>query len=125
MACFWTATASRPGSRDTDAQLKARDVLQQAMGGIIVALNLLSSTPEWLTVCIPPDVPGLDLRGGVHFLLQIDMKAAMDKSMERYAGDIRRDLRDKEDSFWPGAPYWHDAGDEIPRQEVPARLPAT
>lgn len=87
--------------KDTDAQLKARDVLQHAMGGqYIVALNLLSSTPEWLTrLHSRPMFLGLDLRGGVHFLLQIDMKAAMDKSMERYAGDIRRDLRDKKIRF--------------------------
>lgn len=83
--------------KDTDTQLKARDVLQNAMGShYIVALNLLSSTPEWLTrMNSRPMFLGLDLRGGVHFLLQIDMKAAMDKTMERYAGDIRRDLRDK------------------------------
>ena len=87
--------------KDTDAQLKARDVLQHAMGGqYIVALNLLSSTPEWLTrLHSRPMFLGLDLRGGVHFLLQIDMKAALDKSMERYAGDIRRDLRDKKIRF--------------------------
>ncbi len=87
--------------KDTDTQLKARDVLQNAMGShYIVALNLLSSTPEWLTrMNSRPMFLGLDLRGGVHFLLQIDMKAAMDKSMERYAGDIRRDLRDKKIRF--------------------------
>lgn len=87
--------------KDTDTQLKARDVLQHAMGGqYIVALNLLSSTPEWLTrMHSRPMFLGLDLRGGVHFLLQIDMKAAMDKTMERYSGDIRRDLRDKKIRF--------------------------
>ncbi len=87
--------------KDTDTQLKARDVLQQAMGGqYIVALNLLSSTPEWLArLRAQPMFLGLDLRGGVHFLLQIDMKAAMDKAMERYAGDVRRDLRDKKIRF--------------------------
>ena len=87
--------------KDTDTQLKARDVLQNVMGShYIVALNLLSSTPEWLTrMNSRPMFLGLDLRGGVHFLLQIDMKAAMDKSMERYAGDIRRDLRDKKIRF--------------------------
>ena len=87
--------------KDTDTQLKARDVLQNAMGShYIVALNLLSSTPEWLTrMNSRPMFLGLDLRGGVHFLLQIDMKAAMDKTMERYAGDIRRDLRDKKIRF--------------------------
>ncbi len=87
--------------KDTDTQLKARDVIQQQLGGsYIVALNLLSSSPEWLTrLKARPMFLGLDLRGGVHFLLQIDMKAALDKTMERYAGDIRRDLRDKKIRF--------------------------
>lgn len=98
---FLDGTSIKARFKDTDSQLKARDVLQQAMGSqYIVALNLLSSTPEWLTrLHSRPMFLGLDLRGGVHFLLQVDMKAALDKSMERYAGDIRRDLRDKKIRF--------------------------
>ncbi len=98
---FLDGTSIKARFKDTDSQLKARDVLQQAMGSqYIVALNLLSSTPEWLTrLHSRPMFLGLDLRGGVHFLLQVDMKAALDKSMERYAGDIRRDMRDKKVRF--------------------------
>ena len=98
---FLDGTSIKARFKDTDSQLKARDVLQQAMGSqYIVALNLLSSTPEWLTrLHSRPMFLGLDLRGGVHFLLQVDMKAALDKSIERYAGDIRRDMRDKKVRF--------------------------
>ena len=61
---------------DTDTQLKAKDVLQSVLGnGYVVALNLLSDSPQWLTdIGALPMYLGLDLRGGVHFLLQVDMK---------------------------------------------------
>ncbi|NDV11852.1 protein translocase subunit SecD [Crenobacter caeni] len=83
--------------KDTDVQIKARDVIEQALGdNYIIALNLLSASPQWLTkIHANPMFLGLDLRGGVHFLLEVDMKAALDKTMERYAGDIRRELKDK------------------------------
>ena len=82
---------------DTDTQIKAKDVIQQAMGpGYTVALNLLSASPEWLTsIGALPMYLGLDLRGGVHFLLQVDMPKALDKAAERYQGDIRTLLREK------------------------------
>ncbi len=82
---------------DTDAQLKARDILQGKVGpGYVVALNLVPNSPGWLQVLgAKPMYLGLDLRGGVHFLLQVDMKAAANKSVERYLGDIRSLLRDK------------------------------
>ena len=82
---------------DTDAQLKAKDLLQTKLSdGYVVALNLLSSSPKWLTdLHALPMYLGLDLRGGVHFLLAVDMKAASDKAIERYTGDIRSLLRDK------------------------------
>jgi preprotein translocase subunit SecD len=82
---------------DTDTQLKAKDVLQQALGpGHTVALNLLSASPEWLTaIGALPMYLGLDLRGGVHFLLQVDMPKALEKAAERYQGDIRTLLREK------------------------------
>ena len=82
---------------DTDTQIKARDVLQsQVPAGFVVALNLQSNTPKWLQALgAKPMYLGLDLRGGVHFLLQVDMKAAANKSVERYLGDIRSLLRDK------------------------------
>ncbi len=82
---------------DPDTQLKAKDVLQARLGDdYIVALNLLSSSPQWLAaVGALPMYLGLDLRGGVHFLLQVDMKAALDKAADRYTTDIRSLLREK------------------------------
>ena len=76
---------------DTDAQLKAKDILQSALGNkYVVALNLLSDSPKWLTdISALPMYLGLDLRGGVHFLLQVDMKGALSKSLDRYSADIR------------------------------------
>src|SRR5438128_7718807 len=82
---------------DPDTQLHAKDALQQKLGdNYIVALNLLSSSPHWLaSVGALPMYLGLDLRGGVHFLLQVDMKAALDKAADRYLTDIRSLLREK------------------------------
>jgi preprotein translocase subunit SecD len=82
---------------DTDTQLKARDVIQAKLGDTYtVALNLLSSSPQWLTsVGALPMYLGLDLRGGVHFLLQVDMKAALDKAGDRYTTDIRSLMRNE------------------------------
>ena len=89
--------ALRVRFKDTDTQLKARDVIQQKVGeGYIAALNLVSNSPHWLSkINALPMYLGLDLRGGVHFLMQVDMKAAMNKAVERYAGEIRTALRDK------------------------------
>ena len=83
---------------NTDVQLKAKDVLQGAVGeNYVVALNLLSSSPHWLTKINALQMYlGLDLRGGVHFLLQVDMKGALTKAADRYAADIRTTLRGKE-----------------------------
>src|SRR5512141_825712 len=87
---------------DTDTQLKAKDVLNQRLNtdrdnpSYIVALNLLSSSPNWLTaVHALPMYLGLDLRGGVHFLLQVDMQAAITKRLDAYTGDVRTLLREK------------------------------
>jgi len=82
---------------DTDGQIKAKDVLQTALGpNYTVALNLLPASPQWLTsLGALPMYLGLDLRGGVHFLLQVDMPKALEKSAERYQGDIRTLLREK------------------------------
>ncbi len=86
---------------DTDTQLKAKDLLQNKLGnGYVVALNLISSSPRWLSsMGALPMYLGLDLRGGVHFLLQVDMKAALVKTMERYTGDIRSALREKKIAY--------------------------
>jgi preprotein translocase subunit SecD len=83
--------------KDTDTQLKAKDLLQSKLGdGYVVALNLLSASPGWLqSLHALPMFLGLDLRGGVHFLLQVDMKSALDKKFESYTNDIRAQLRDK------------------------------
>jgi preprotein translocase subunit SecD len=83
---------------DTDAQLKARDVIQGKVdkASYVVALNLVPNSPHWLQALgAKPMYLGLDLRGGVHFLLQVDMKSAQRKAVERYVGDIRSLLRDK------------------------------
>jgi len=87
---------------DTDTQLKAKDALQRALNpdpadpSYIVALNLLSRSPKWLTsLHALPMYLGLDLRGGVHFLMQVDMKAALSRRLEALTADIRTLLRDK------------------------------
>jgi preprotein translocase subunit SecD len=87
---------------DTDAQLKAKDAISKALNpdaddpSYIVALNLLSRSPHWLTALHAlPMYLGLDLRGGVHFLLQVDMQAAITKRLESLVGDVRSQLREK------------------------------
>lgn len=80
---------------NTDTQLKARDSIQQTLGdNYIVALNLISASPDWMSaINANPMFLGLDLRGGVHFLLEVDMDAAVKKTLNKYVGDVRRDLR--------------------------------
>ncbi|MCR4303290.1 MAG: protein translocase subunit SecD [Gallionella sp.] len=82
---------------DTDSQLKAKDVLGNQMGeDYVVALNLLPRSPQWLTkLNALPMYLGLDLRGGVHFLLQVDMNAALNNALEAATGDIRSMLREQ------------------------------
>ncbi len=86
---------------NTDTQIKAKDVLQASLGkDYTVALNLLSRSPDWLrSLGAKPMYLGLDLRGGVHFLLQVDMKAALDKAAERFVGDFRTALRKERISY--------------------------
>lgn len=80
---------------DEDGQLKMADVLKRALGrDYIVALNLAPSTPAWLAaIGGRPMALGLDLRGGVHFLLEVDIPAAIQQTRERYAQDMRAVLR--------------------------------
>lgn len=80
---------------DTEDQLKARDAVSAALGNnYVVALNLVSATPDWLTsINALPMYLGLDLRGGVHFLMSVDMDAAVRQAEERYVSDIRAGLR--------------------------------
>jgi preprotein translocase subunit SecD len=96
---------------DTDIQLKAKDAIHAALNpgaapqatpeedpkvNYVVALNLLPASPAWLTaIHALPMYLGLDLRGGVHFLLQVDMQAATVKKIESLAGDVRSQLREK------------------------------
>ena len=87
---------------DTDTQIKAKDAISKALNpdvadpSYIVALNLVPRSPAWLSsLHALPMYLGLDLRGGVHFLMQVDMKAALTKKAEALTGDIRSTLRDK------------------------------
>jgi preprotein translocase subunit SecD len=86
----------------TDIQLKAKDAISQALNpdaanpSFVVALNLLSRSPAWLSsLHASPMYLGLDLRGGVHFMLQVDMQAALSKKAESLAGDLRSAMREK------------------------------
>ncbi|MEF9948836.1 MAG: protein translocase subunit SecD, partial [Comamonas sp.] len=95
-------TSLRARFNTPDEQLKAKDVIQKALitdpsdPMYIVALNLVSRSPDWLTaIGARPMYLGLDLRGGVHFMLQVDMAAALTKKAESYAGDLRSSMRDK------------------------------
>jgi preprotein translocase subunit SecD len=84
-----------------DSQVKAKDVLQNALGSnYVIALNLVSKSPSWLSkIGAIPMYLGLDLRGGVHFLLQVDMKAAAEKAAESYLNDFRMTLRKERISY--------------------------
>jgi preprotein translocase subunit SecD len=80
---------------DTEDQLAAADLIKDALGGqYVVALNLAPSTPPWLqAINALPMYLGLDLRGGVHFLMEVDMAAAIEKALQRYGSDLRDVLR--------------------------------
>jgi preprotein translocase subunit SecD len=96
---------------DTDTQLKAKDLIHATLNpgaapqatpeddpnvNYVVALNLLPASPAWLSaIHALPMYLGLDLRGGVHFLLQVDMQGAITKRLDSIAADIRSQLRDK------------------------------
>jgi len=95
-------TSVRARFSDTDLQIKAKDTITRALNpdpadpSYIVALNLVSRSPEWMgKLRALPMYLGLDLRGGVHFLMQVDMKSALTKKAEALTGDIRTLLRDK------------------------------
>jgi preprotein translocase subunit SecD len=82
---------------DPDTQTKAYDALRESLGSnYVVALNLASNVPSWLgAIGAKPMSLGLDLQGGVHFLMEVDKKAAVDKRFEVYLSDIRSSLRDQ------------------------------
>ncbi len=81
---------------DADTQSKTADLLSETLGTrYVVAMNLASNVPAWLTaIGAKPMALGLDLQGGVHFLMEVDKKAAIDKRFEAYLSDIRSTLRD-------------------------------
>jgi preprotein translocase subunit SecD len=96
-------TSVRARFKDTDSQLKARDALSRSFNpdsqdpSYIVALNLVSRSPQWLrNLHAQPMYLGLDLRGGVHFLMQVDMKAALTQKLDSLSTDMRTLLRDKD-----------------------------
>ena len=96
------ATGVRVRLADADTQIRAKDILERALNPdsadptYTVSLNLLPASPNWLTaINALPMYLGLDLRGGVHFLLQIDMQAAVTKRIENLAADVRGQLREK------------------------------
>ena len=87
----------------TDEQIKAKDAIEHAVNPdaadptYVVALNLVSRSPKWLSsINAKPMYLGLDLRGGVHFMLQVDMRAAISKRLDTLANDIRQSLREKD-----------------------------
>jgi len=86
---------------NTDVQLRAREAIMKALGeNYVVALNLAPATPRWLTMLsAEPMKLGLDLRGGVHFLMEVDMDTALGKLQEQNIDSLRSDLREK------GIPY--------------------
>ncbi|SUP69173.1 preprotein translocase subunit SecD [Yersinia kristensenii] len=83
--------------RDPDVQLRAREALMEAMGDkYVIALNLAPATPSWLAkLGAEPMKLGLDLRGGVHFLMEVDMDTALGKLQEQTMDTLRSDLREK------------------------------
>jgi preprotein translocase subunit SecD len=100
-AIFMDSTGVKVRFADADTQIKAKDVLRNNLGkDYVIALNLISRSPSWLSnIHARPMYLGLDLRGGVHFLLQVDMKAALDKAADRYVGDFRASLRKERISY--------------------------
>lgn len=97
----FTSNAALLRLDSSEAQLKAKDALRQGLGDdYVVALNLAPTTPEWLQkIGAKPMKLGLDLRGGVHFLLEVDMDKAISQRMETSATDLRRQLRDNKLKF--------------------------
>ncbi|MBI1194693.1 MAG: protein translocase subunit SecD [Gammaproteobacteria bacterium] len=83
--------------KETETQLKAQDLLRDTLGDqYVVAMNLLPAAPEWLgSINAEPMFLGLDLRGGVHFLMQVDMVAAIGQAEERYVSDLRGLMRNE------------------------------
>lgn len=86
---------------NTEAQIKAQDVIRRALGdGYVVALNLAPTTPDWLrAIGANPMKLGLDLRGGVHFLLEVDMDKALEQRLEGYVAELKKRLREQKIAY--------------------------
>ena len=97
---FLEPTGIKIRFKDTDTQLRGKELLSHELGdNYVVALNLLSNSPRWLSaIGAKPMYLGLDLRGGVHFLLQVDMKGAIVKFLDSSAAGIRSTLRGEEEA---------------------------
>ncbi|CAN0264115.1 unnamed protein product, partial [Phaeothamnion confervicola] len=82
---------------DLDARTKAREVVEKTVGEhYVVALNMAAATPDWLrAIGAKPMYMGLDLRGGVHFLMQVDMDAVRTQTDERFVSELRTAFRDE------------------------------
>ncbi|WP_084659572.1 protein translocase subunit SecD [Vibrio sonorensis] len=105
---------------DTDTQISARDVVNEALGkDNIVALNLAPATPDWLeTIGAAPMKLGLDLRGGVHFLMEVDMDAAMEKLVGQQEEAFRSELREERIRYRAIRPSGKDAVEVLLRDEA-------
>ena len=94
-ASFFDHSGVKIRFKDTNTQLRAKDALQKEFGNdFVVALNLISNSPRWLaSLNALPMYLGLDLRGGVHFLLQVDMVSAIEKALDSSVQDLRQLMR--------------------------------
>lgn len=105
-----------------DVQLRARDAITRVLGeDYVVALNLAPATPAWLSMlAAEPMKLGLDLRGGVHFLMEVDMDTALGKLQEQNIDSLRSDLRDK-NIPWTNVRKTDNYGLEIRFRDTPSR----
>ncbi|MDC5803869.1 protein translocase subunit SecD [Vibrio europaeus] len=104
---------------DTDTQISARDIINEALGSDkIVALNLAPATPDWLeSIGAAPMKLGLDLRGGVHFLMEVDMDSAMEKLVGQQEEAFRSELREEKIRYRAIRPSGKDAVEVLLRNE--------
>ena len=88
--------------KTAEEQLKAKSLIQKALGSqYVVALNLISNSPKWLSnMGALPMYLGLDLRGGVHFLMQVDLSKALEKTTANYLGEFRAQLRKEKIGYY-------------------------
>ena len=88
--------------KTAEEQLKAKSLIQNSLGNkYVVALNLISNSPNWLSnLGALPMYLGLDLRGGVHFLMQVDLSKALEKTTASYLGEFRTALRKEKVGYY-------------------------